>query len=226
MSEPYREGHEYVVCPECKSHILVSVEERRDRCEFSMPYDDEDPEAQYRQMRELGLVLPAEAADHYTGLDALSHATAIARMSPCKKSKRGVLVFNRRGPLGGGFNGPPPGFVCDGSPECRAACPKVCNHAEARALLEALSFARRSPTEPLDIVLHGAELLHIKVVDGEPVPSGPPSCWQCSRLILDCGISKVWLVHADGLKSYTADEFHEATLRECGLPVIREAAHG
>ena len=165
-------------------------------------------------------------ADPYTGLDALSHATAIARMSPCKKSKRGVLVFNRRGPLGGGFNGPPPGFICDGSQECRAACPKVCNHAEARALLEALSFARRSPTEPLDIVLHGAELLHIKVVDGEPVPSGPPSCWQCSRLILDCGISKVWLVHADGLKIYTADEFHEATLRECGLPVIREAAHG
>jgi hypothetical protein len=29
MSEPYREGHEYVVCDECDSHILIELETRR-----------------------------------------------------------------------------------------------------------------------------------------------------------------------------------------------------
>ena len=27
-------------------------------------------------------------------------------------------------------------------------------------------------------------MLHVKVVDGQAVPSGPPSCVDCSKLIL------------------------------------------
>jgi hypothetical protein len=40
MGEPYREGHEYVVCDECGSHILIDVETRR----LGFDPDDDLPE--------------------------------------------------------------------------------------------------------------------------------------------------------------------------------------
>lgn len=144
------------------------------------------------------------------GIEAFRLAVETARKSPCAKSKRGVVVFGACVEfVAAGFNGPPPGFACDGSDACREACAKLCLHAEQRALSEAAS-------------LHGlTDLLHVKVVNGESVPSGPPSCWQCSRAILDSDVQRVWLLHEDGPRCYSPDEFHELTLRHCGLPVIR-----
>lgn len=68
-------------------------------------------------------------------------------------------------------------------------------------------------------------MLHTKVVfeGGQwvSVPGGPPSCPDCSKLILEAGIDGMWLVEErDGntvLVRYTAAEFHDQTLRNCGL---------
>ncbi len=144
---------------------------------------------------------------------ALDQAVLEAAQSSCQKSKRGVVIWSNpwRGFIVQAHNGPPPGFACDGSDACRSACGKLCQHAEMRAL-----FLARL----------GTDLLHVKVVDGKAVPSGPPSCWQCSRAILDQGIQRVWLLHEDGLWSYSAEDFHVQTLQNCGLPVIRSASTG
>lgn len=131
---------------------------------------------------------------------AMEIATKVAAMSPCQKSQRGVVIFHReRGVLATGFNHPPPGFRCDGV-VCRQHCDKVCIHAENEAL--AL----------LGAAAQGAELLHMKVVDEVAVPTGGPSCWQCSREILNRGIGTVWLLHENGLARYSADRFHVITL--------------
>jgi hypothetical protein len=181
-----------------------------------------------------------------------------AMNSPCQKSKRGVVAFNperhdelspvnERGLMGGvrerhviagtGFNGPPRGFLCDGSPECRADCAKFCMHAESRAIRAA------GILDDVDMLV----LVHVKVANDRVVPGGPPSCWQCSREILDVGLRGVWLYEtatctcppeevariavssslpphrsdcrpvAGMWRYYAAYDFHVATLRNCGI---------
>lgn len=137
----------------------------------------------------------------------IAAANFAARESPCQKSRRGVCVFNpfeadrleRTGDVsaayrtafiknhviaGVGFNGPPGNLLCDGSADCRSNCNKFCVHAEVRAIRAA---------GILDDV-HDLDLVHVKVdEDGGIVAGGPPSCWQCSREILDVGVRGVWL---------------------------------
>jgi len=145
--------------------------------------------------------------------EALKLATETASLSPCCKSKRGVVVWKpgEAMPAAVGFNHPPKGFTCDGSRACRAHCNKLCLHAEEDALL---NVPEKDVSE--------YELVHVKAVDGEAVASGEPSCWQCSRKMLDKGIKRVWLLHEDGLVPYTARTFHRMTLDYCGLPAIIE----
>lgn len=143
--------------------------------------------------------------------EALERAIRVARDGPCQKSRRGVVVWHGNTAFFG-WNHPPKPFVCDGSAECKAACGKVCVHAEAHAILAT------TKGNPDPWFLDGAEMLHVKVVDGKAVPSGEPSCWQCSRLILEAGISGMWLLHEEGLRRYTAEEFHQLTLEHCGFP--------
>lgn len=38
------------------------------------------------------------------------------------------------------FNGPPAPYKCDGSAECRVDCPKICMHAEQRAILAVIGL--------------------------------------------------------------------------------------
>lgn len=147
---------------------------------------------------------------------ALQRAIEMATTLPlCQKSHRGVILFH---PDQEGctlaVNGPPVGFKCDGSTACRAACRDVAVHAEARAILGGLAHGYR--------LRDGWELLHVKVIDGQPVPSGPPSCVRCSALIVESGIPKAWLLHEQGLTSYSAEEFHALSLRYHGLPGTRE----
>jgi deoxycytidylate deaminase len=147
-------------------------------------------------------------------------AVRVAMRSPCAKSKRGVLVVSmaeRDYPsclVGVGHNAQPDPYACDSSDACRAACGKLCVHAEAAALRDAGGLARR------------CHLIHVKAVDGMAVPSGPPSCWQCSREILSAGISTVWLLHESGWTPYPAAEFHRLTLEHERLPVLRGGTHG
>jgi hypothetical protein len=146
---------------------------------------------------------------------ALKRATEAGAASPCAKSKRGVVVFHPCQPIHfyPSANHPPAPFICDGSPPCRAACRDVAVHAEAAAVLAALAAGVK--------LAEGWELLHVKVVDGRPVPSGPPSCVRCSTLILEAGIRRVWLLHESGLKGYDAVEFHRLSLEHHGLPTTR-----
>jgi hypothetical protein len=178
-----------------------------------------------------------------------------ALQSPCAKSKRGVVLFNREKsdqvadqwnepavtpqtyPIlvneviaGRGFNGQPLGFSCTGSSVCRRDCSKLCVHAEQRAIWSAGS---------LDDVVD-LELVHVKVDEtGVIVAGGNPSCWQCSRFVLDVGIRGVWLYEGveiryaeDGRmhpeitveyvepwtwRYYKAIDFHKHTLRNCNL---------
>lgn len=142
-------------------------------------------------------------------------AVVLAAAGPCAKSKRAALVFNAFGAvLGEGFNAQPKPFACDGSAACRASCGKICVHAEAAALRNAEGRTQ------------GMHMLHVKAVDCKAVPSGPPSCWQCSREILAAGISMVWLLHESGWTPYPAAEFHRRTLEHERLPVLMGGAHG
>ncbi len=161
-------------------------------------------------------------------------------LSPCAKSKRGAVLFDpelerererleTEAPnvklgddnlfsnvanliaIGDGFNGPPRGFTCDGSDECRRDCPKLCLHAEQRAIHEA---TRATPHDNLTAY----ELVHVKVVDGKVVHGGTPSCWQCSRLVVESSLRGVWLYETQKVdaKTITDDQIRE--LAGAGMP--------
>lgn len=96
-------------------------------------------------------------------------------------------------------------------------------HAEARAIRAASIRIQRGRAP--DTV----ELVHAKIgIDDRLVAGDGPSCWQCSKEILDAGISAVWLFEYDAdhpaaavitgkgrWRRYTALEFHAATCRAC-----------
>lgn len=150
---------------------------------------------------------------------ALDQAVLIANQSNCK-SKRGVVIWHYKyGLISSGFNAPPTPLVCDGSEECRLNCSKTAVHAEQVALIRAISameFRHLFELKP-GILLPDCEMLHVKTVDGKPVFSEKPSCWQCSKLILEAGILSMWLYQKDGLTKYTPLEFHKQTLINCDL---------
>ena len=145
----------------------------------------------------------------FSHLDALPYAIEAAAHSPCQ-SKRGVAIFNdSRGVVVCGWNHHPEPFTCDGSDRCKNNCGRTAIHAEQDALINVGAGLR-----------WGASLLHIKIVDGLPVPSGGPSCLECSKLILSAGIATVWLLLEDGWKSYPAFEFHRLTAEHHGIILL------
>ncbi len=92
---------------------------------------------------------------------------------------------------------------------------QLVEHAKAAATeaTAALRFLRVVPAR-----CGALDMIHAKVVDGELVPSGGPSCWQCSKAILADGrIGGVWLFHNEGWRRYGATEFHRLTLKTCEL---------
>lgn len=141
-------------------------------------------------------------------------ALAMANDSPCKKSQRGAVVFDPARDnevLGLAFNGLPAGR-CDGSDRCRSTCAARCQHAEARATIDAMSLAWTKSDQS-----RRPDMLHIKTVDGKPVASGSPSCYRCSGLMLDRGVAAVWLLHDSGWHRYEIEEFHRLSLETHGM---------
>lgn len=130
---------------------------------------------------------------------AVKAAIEASWKSPCQ-SKRGVAVFNRVDVIEVGHNHKAGGFSCDGSAACKAFCRIDAIHAEQHALL-----SRNGR-------FNGADMLHVKTVDGALVPSGGPSCVQCSKLMLAGGVAGMWLYHADGWRRYDIIEFHRLSL--------------
>lgn len=139
-----------------------------------------------------------------SGETAAEEARKIGAKSPCQKSQRGVVLVTAHGFMMGACNAIPI-VGCLGRERCGDKCAKVAVHAEERVLLMAGQMAQDS------------EIVHLKVMDGLPVASGPPSCAQCSRLMLSAGVAGVWLLH-DKWTRYTAIDFHRRTLENCGLP--------
>jgi deoxycytidylate deaminase len=131
-------------------------------------------------------------------------AVAEACKSPCLSKRGAVLFHNGNGISGRPFcaahNRKPQGFSCGGSAQCKATCRDEAVHAEQSTLLQAGGSARAT------------DLVHVKVVDGALVASGPPSCVQCSKLILTAGVRGVWLFHEGGWHRYPAHEFHQRSL--------------
>ena len=126
-------------------------------------------------------------------------AVEIAGWSPCR-SKRGVVLFRGDDIVSHGYNYKPRGFDCDGTDACKSTCRIEAIHAEQQALLFAGTTAR------------DCDALHVKAVNGALVPSGGPSCVQCSKMLLVCGVAGIWLYHADGWQRYKASDFHARSL--------------
>jgi deoxycytidylate deaminase len=130
---------------------------------------------------------------------AVDAAIRLSQQSPCM-SQRGAAVFVPGRIISAACNDKPRGFVCTGTASCKATCRIEAVHAEQRALLLAGPAARY------------AEMVHVKTVRGALVPSGLPSCWQCSKLILDSGILTMWLYHPWGWTPYHPADFHRQSL--------------
>lgn len=163
-------------------------------------------------------------------------AIAAAAHSPCAKSKRGVAVYDG---VSGDFivacaNSPPHPFVCAdvlrtrkaeaALVHCKEACAKIAVHAEQAAVIAAMELRHLAFTLPH---AHRPGLVHAKVVDGELVAGGGPSCWQCSKFLLTVGVSGIWLYEKPQLDDgavppawhfYTPIEFHMETLSNVDLP--------
>ncbi len=151
-----------------------------------------------------------------TEQEAFLKAIDIANFSPCAKSQRGVVIWSRKNNhiISSGFNSPPDGCVCDGSELCKGSCNKLAIHAEQKAIMEAQKFGKPIVSE--------AEMIHVKVVNGLPVVSRGPSCVDCSKLIVNAGISAMWLYEeGERFVRYSANNFHYKTLENLGLPVIK-----
>lgn len=136
----------------------------------------------------------------------------LARRSMCLSSKCGAILVREdlEGLLiGHGYNAPP------GDSEKHRRCgrtrpsalkPKAdrtcCQHAEKRALFEAL---RAFPTAVV-----GATMYFTRVNEqNEPVPSGRPYCTGCSKDALDLGVSGWVLWHGDGPRWYSASQYND-----------------
>lgn len=148
----------------------------------------------------------------------IDKAIEAANESTCAKSKRGCVAFCGDTILAAATNAPPVPFVCVGNAACRAHCARICIHAEAAALRELDEVPDGEAFSP-----PGTDLVHIKTVNGLPVPSGGPSCAECSKAILaDSRIEGVWLLHESGWRRYDALEFHELSADAQGIPLWRQ----
>lgn len=160
----------------------------------------------------------------------INMAVGIGGRSPCAKSKRGAVIYQPDYPdmiIGFACNSMPEPFTCSGSETCREACSKRCVHAEQRAIFSAAApRAIFTGTGNPAGGIAGAHLVHAKVVNGELVAGGGPSCWQCSRMVLDVGLGGVWLYEDESTATrpaarwrfYDALRFHRLTLIANGLP--------
>jgi hypothetical protein len=185
-------------------------------------------------------------------LFAARMALTMARLGPCRKSRRGAAVYrsvpevgvlgarhyaipvkNASAGAGAGFNGPPmtlaiggarPAWAtCDGSEACRRDCGRRCVHAEVRAVMALLEEDRAMAPHlhmvHVKIPAHGEEMPPRPdgLSDHAGLPSGGPSCIDCSKFLLDACFGGIWLYESRGWRYYTAAAFHHATVASTGV---------
>lgn len=161
-----------------------------------------------------------------------TEVTAATRRA-CAKVARAAAVYSASSGViyGLGVNGPPTNVLCRRTPACAQACGKVCEHAEARAIHEAMQrgiwpwhLAERA-IWPNDL-----ELVHVRIDDPGKLAAGRgPRCIECARLALEVGwIRGVWLYEAQTFNAdnsplhgmwrrYAPLEFYELALKARGI---------
>lgn len=161
---------------------------------------------------------------------AVEAARLAAITSPCMKSKRGVAIYDAdeadrildgralldaerwgrkldldrakdQSIIAARCNDLPPNWTCTGSEKCRQNCGKLCNHAEANAITEAGALTS----------LGNAAAVHVKVVAGQVVAGGPPSCWQCSRMVASSGLRGIWLYELGPTRCLACKRFEDSS---------------
>jgi deoxycytidylate deaminase len=144
----------------------------------------------------------AKMAQKDTFQDCVNRAINIAQVSPCKKSKRGAVIFHSSvmNVLAAGHNHPPRNFLC--SEYCHHSCSGGAIHAE----MEAIFSLRRNKT--LSCKNSDLDILHVELRDNSLVPSDAPSCVECSKHILNENFRGVWLFHESGWCFYPSNKFH------------------
>ncbi len=131
-----------------------------------------------------------------------------ANNSPCAKSKRGAVVFDKDfNILGSGHNHPHRGSHCRPD-HCYGICRIFTVHAEEDAIDKVIAKYRQTYPE----VLSGASILHIKSIEGRSSISGDPSCSRCSGVSIKHDLREFILLHENGFVAYTVREFHDLSL--------------
>ena len=147
-------------------------------------------------------------------IQAIEIAIQCAKRSPCQKSKRGVAAYFDETFIVGAFNGPPIPFGCPGISVCGQKCRELARHAESRALRSILTWAAREQLEPSSDLM----LVHVKVENGNLVPSGNPSCLPCAAEIVEAK-AFLWLFHENGWKCYNGVDLYQESLKYHGMGV-------
>lgn len=134
-------------------------------------------------------------------------ATLEAKKALCTRAKCGAVVVRDGVVIGRGYNAPPQDnmldCMCDldlvtsPKPKSDRTC---CVHAEWRALFDAV----RNVGD-----LRGGELYFTRVdTEGNMLTSGAPYCTVCSRLALDLKLTRFWLWHEEGIRSYPTLDYN------------------
>lgn len=199
------------------------------RCGFEVAahYDREMPVSYNEPCPRCGATWGSEM-QHHTGRPGMppkivrDALVMLGASSPCAKSKRACIAYrpatspeSPTAVLAKAVNAPPKPLVCADSERCRASCRDVAVHAEVAVLLD---------LQESGISAKGLDLVHLKVRDGKPVPSGKPSCARCSTQLLAAGVAGVWLLHEDNMefpwswRRYDALKFHRLSMRANKLP--------
>ncbi len=140
-----------------------------------------------------------EEAVMYTDL-----ALKLAGHSPCVNDKRGVVIVYNSRVIGKGLNAPPEGFKCE--PEyCKPICKTYVIHAEMNAIFDAIKKGYFR-------YLKGSRLYHARAENEQLANSRKPRCADCSKHILEIGISEIVLKHEEGYTLYDVNEFHKLSL--------------
>src|SRR5574338_69495 len=140
----------------------------------------------------------------------LYHMIRIGSNGPCEKSKRVSAIYTNNDFVIA-VNSPPYPYKCSKDEKCKKDCNQICVHAEESAIMEALyKFKDKS-----DII--NSTCVHLKIIDGQPVTSGNPSCIYCSRKLLHSGVQYMWLWQETGWKRWTTLDFHRETIANLGL---------
>lgn len=134
------------------------------------------------------------------------YAAGAALHSQCERARCGAALISGVRLLGGGYNGPARDEPrrCARKHELSSTFKSdrtCCVHAEQRAILGALAGGG---------TCEGTTMYFTRIdKDGQLLPSGEPYCTICSKMALDVGVKEWVLLHADGIRLYTAQEYND-----------------